>query len=222
MKEWFLHLSVMEQIYFWLGIVSTLFMIVQIILMCVSSFGGDVDIDGDGDIDVDTDSGVSIFTVKSITAFFAVGSWSGLLTCALVSHKLHWLSLIVAFVAGAAAMALMVLLLRAIVKLQCNGAFKLEKTVGKRATVYVSIPPSRGGHGKITMNAQGKFVEIDAITDGEEKLSVDEEVEIISTENECALVRRIQPEKADEPAENTTENTDDKSEIADKNQGGKL
>ena len=78
MKEWFLGLSVMEQIYFWLGIISTVFLIVQIVLMCFSSFGGDIDIDGDGDIDVDSDSGVSIFTVKSITAFFAVGSWAGL------------------------------------------------------------------------------------------------------------------------------------------------
>ena len=69
--EWFKSLSVMEHIFFWLGIVSTVFLIIQIILLCISGFGGDLDIDGDGDIDVDTDSGVSIFTVKSITAFFA-------------------------------------------------------------------------------------------------------------------------------------------------------
>ena len=192
MKEWFLNLSVMEQIFFWLGIVSTAFMIVQIILMSVSSFGGDVDIDGDGDIDVDTDSGVSIFTVKSITAFFAVGSWSGLLTCALASEKLQWLAIIVAIVAGAAAMTVMVLLLRAIVKLQCNGAFEIDKVVGSTATVYVSIPPSRSGRGKITMNAQGRFMELDAVTDLDCKLAVDEVVEIVSTDNECAVVRRIQ------------------------------
>ena len=198
MKEWFEALSVMEQIFFWLGIVSTLFMIVQIILMSLSSFGGDIDIDGDGDIDVDTDSGVSIFTVKTVTAFFAVGSWSGLLTCALVSDKLQWLAIIVALVAGGAAMLLMALLLRAIVKLQCNGAFEIEKIVGSTATVYVSIPPSRSGRGKITMNAQGRFVELDAVTDSDCKLAVDEVVEIVSTENECAVVRRIQiAEKSD-------------------------
>ena len=200
MKAWFENLSVMEQIFFWLGIVSTLFLIVQIVLMCLSSFGGDVDIDGDGDIDVDTDSGVSIFTVKSITAFFAVGSWSGLLTCALISEKLQWVAIIVALVAGACAMAVVVLLLRAIVKLQCNGAFEIEKTVGSKATVYVSIPPSRSGRGKITMNAQGRFVEIDAVTEEDTKLLVDEVVEIVSTEGECAVVRRM---KISEKSENT-------------------
>ena len=214
MKEWFLNLSVMEQIFFWLGIVSTLFLIVQIILMCLSSFGGDVDIDGDGDIDVDdADAGISIFTVKSITAFFAVGSWAGLLTCALVSEKLQWLAVIVALVSGTLAMMVVVLLLRAIVKLQCNGVFEIDKVVGQQATVYVSIPPARSGRGKITMNAQGRFMELDAVTDSDTKLSVDEVVEIVSTENECTVVRRVEiAEKAEKSEEEnkTVENTENK------------
>ena len=117
MGEWFKGLSVMEQIYFWLGIAATLFLIVQIILLCCSSFGGDTDIDGDGDIDVDGDSGVSIFTVKSITAFFSVGSWTGLLVCALVPANLQWVSIFPALVLGAAALAIVVVALRAMQKL---------------------------------------------------------------------------------------------------------
>ncbi len=191
MKEWFSNLTVMEQIYFWLAIVSTVFLIIQIVLMCFSSFGGDIDVDGDGDIDVDTDSGVSIFTVKSITAFFAVGSWAGLLTCALASDKLQWLSIIIALVSGGAAMTAVVVAFRLMLKLQCNGIFQIEKLVGTKATVYVSVPPTRSGRGKITLNAQGKFMELDAVTDCEERLPVDEQVEIVSTENECAVVRRI-------------------------------
>lgn len=191
MKDWFLNLSVMEQIYFWLGIVSTLFLVVQIILMCCSSFGGDVDIDGDGDIDVDTDSGVSIFTVKSITAFFAVGSWAGLLTCALASEKLQWLSVIIAIIAGGAAMTVVVFTIRAMLKLQCNGAVQTEKLIGQRATVYVSVPSARSGRGKITLNAQGRFMELDAVTEEAERIAVDETVEIVSTENECTVVKRI-------------------------------
>lgn len=206
MKEWFLNLSVMEQIFFWLGIVSTLFLIVQIVLLCLSSFGGDVDIDGDGDIDVDTDSGVSIFTVKSITAFFAVGSWAGLLTCQVASDKLQWLAIIVALIAGVAGMSIVVLLLRAIVKLQCNGAFEIEKIVGQQATVYVTVPPARSGRGKITLNAQGKFMELDAVTDCESKLSVDEVVEIVSSENECAVVRRVEIAEKSEQSEENKEN----------------
>ena len=204
MKEWFTNLSILEQLYFWFGIVSTLFMIVQIVLMSLSSFGGDMDLDGDGDIDIDTDSGISIFTVKTLTAFFALGSWSGLLVCALVSEKLQWLSIIVAIVAGAAAMLVMALCMRAILKLQCNGAFQIEKIVGNTATVYVSVPPSRSGRGKITLNAQGRFIELDAVTDSDTKIAVDEVVEIVSTENECTVVRRVQLAEKSEPSQNNT------------------
>lgn len=192
MVEWYSSLSVMEQIFFWLGIISSVFLVVQIILMCFSAFGGDLDIDGDGDIDVDTDSGVSIFTVKSVTAFFAVGSWAGLLTCTLAPENLQWLGIIIALIAGGAAMTAVAFIIRAMLKLQCNGALQTEQLVGKTATVYVSIPAKRGGRGKITLNAQGRYLELDAMTDGEDKLMTDETVEIIATENECALVKRIE------------------------------
>lgn len=203
MTEWYSTLTVLEQVYFWLGIVATVFLIIQIVMLCFTSFGGDVDLDGDGDIDVDTDSGVSIFTVKSLTAFFAVGSWAGLLTCALIADNLQWVSVIVALVAGAAAFALVVLLMRFIYKMQSSGTFQPEKLVGRRATVYVSVPEKRSGRGKITMNAQGKFVELDAITDGE-RLSVDDAVKIVATENECMVVEKYS-ESAEEPAEEKEE-----------------
>lgn len=192
MKEWFLGLSWYEQVYLWLGVVATILLIVQIILLCFSAFGGDLDLDGDGEIDVDTDSGVSVFTLKSITAFFAVGGWAGLLTCSLAADSLHWLSIIVALVAGVAAMALVVLLIRAMQKLQCNGLLETEKLVGTQATVYVSIPAARSGRGKITVTAQGKFMELDAVTEEGDRLQCDEAVEIVAIENECTVVKRVQ------------------------------
>lgn len=201
MSEWFKGLSALEHVYLWLGVAATAFLIVQIILLLCTSFGGDIDIDGDGDIDVDTDSGVSIFTVKSVTAFFAVGSWAGLLTCTLASQKLQWLSVLVAILAGAAAMAVVALAMRAMLKLQCNGAVQYEKLTGKQATVYVAIPAARSGRGKITLTAQGRFLELDAMTDEADKISVDECVEIISTDNDCTVVKRITVSEADSAAE---------------------
>ena len=111
------------------------------------------------------------------------------MTCALIADNLQWVSAIVALVSGAAAFALVVLLMRFIYKMQSSGTFQPEKLVGRRATVYVSVPEKRSGRGKITLNAQGKFMELDAMTDGE-RLSVDDPVEIVATENECMLVAR--------------------------------
>lgn len=191
MKEWFNNLQWFEHVYLWLGVAFTVFLIIQIILMCFSSFGGDMDLDGDGEIDVDVDSGVSIFTVKSVTAFFAVGSWAGLLTCALASDNLQWLSIIIALLAGVAAAAVVIVLMRAMLKLQSNGILQPEKLVGKQAVVYVSIPASRGGRGKITLDAQGKFTEMDAVTEDGDKIACDEAVEIVAVEGECTVVKRV-------------------------------
>ena len=84
-----------------------------------------------------------------------------------------------------------VLLMRAIMKLQSNGILETEKLIGKRAVVYVTIPASRGGRGKITLDAQGKFMELDAMTEDGEKLACDTAVEITATEGECAIVRKV-------------------------------
>lgn len=186
---WLESLSVLGNIYFWLGVASSAALVVQIVLMCFSAFGGDVDLDGDGDIDVDTDSGVSIFTLKSITAFLAVGSWSGLLVYLSVKDGREWISVLVALVAGAIAMAVVVVLMRLILKLQCNGILQSDKLVGQTATVYVTVPAARSGRGKITLTAQGKFSEFDAITDSETGIAVDEMVEIVAVDNDCAVVK---------------------------------
>ena len=197
MIEWYKSLSLFEQIYFWIAVAASIFLIVQIIMLCFSSFGGDTDLDGDGEIDVDMDSGVSLFTTKSLTAFLAIGGWAGLLTCSVSPDNLQWISVIVALIAGAAAWAGVYFALRGIAKMQCNGVLQTEKLVGQRATVYVSVPAGRSGRGKITLEAQGKFTELDAVTDGE-KISVDEVVEIVATENECTVVKKIAPHTRNE------------------------
>lgn len=205
MVEWYNGLSTFEQVYFWIALVASVFLVVQIILLCFSSFGGDVDLDGDGEIDVAVDSGVSLFTTKSLTAFLSIGGWAGLLTCSAVEPNLQWLSIIVALVAGGAAWAGVYFALRGIAKMQCNGALQTEKLVGQRATVYVSIPQKRSGRGKITLEAQGKFTELDAVTDGD-RISVDEVVEIVATQNECTVVKKVelsvQPEEKNEETQN--------------------
>lgn len=189
MVEWYDGLTVLGRVYLWIAAIATVFLIIQIILMCFSSFGGDLDLDGDGDIDVDLDSGVSIFTVKGLTAFLAVGGWVGLLTCTLCSENMQWLSIITALISGAAAWALVVVFMRIMIKMQCNGALEPDKLVGQQATVYVTVPAKRSGRGKITLTAQGKYMELDAVTDGD-KLPVDMKVEILASESDYMVVKQ--------------------------------
>lgn len=201
MKEWLASLGVLGQIYFWVAIAATAFLIVQIVMM-LCSFGGadgDLDLDGDGlpdGFDGDADaSGVGFFTLKGLTAFFTLGAWVGLLCETTFPEELKTLSLLPAFLAGAAAMVAMTFAMRGMLKLQESGNLQKENLIGKSATVYISIQPGRKGTGKITLTAQGQYTELNAVTDEAEKIGVNETVYITEYSNGTAVVMRHPAEK---------------------------
>lgn len=192
---WYNSLTTPEKVFFYIAVIGTVLLVVQIILMLVS-FGGDGDFDTpDGGL------GVSLFTLKGLTAFFAIGGWVGLLILQINSKNIA-LAIIVSLVSGLFSMVLVALALRGIAKLQCNGNLDKEKLIGKEATVYVSIAPSRTGRGKIVLTAQGAYTELDAVTDDAERIPVDERVVISEIGSDYMVVKRL-AEKQASAAENS-------------------
>lgn len=197
MAEWISSFSVLGAVYFWIAVVFSVLLILQIVLM-LFSFGGDAEIDADmGGMDADgadgaeVGTGISIFTVKGITCFFTLGAWVGLLFVSILPKELEYVSLAPAFICGLAAMFGFAFLMKAMLRLQSSGNLLKENLIGKEATVYVSIQPKRTGRGKITLTAQGQYRELDAITDENKKLSVDEKVIICDVVNGTAIVRKV-------------------------------
>ncbi len=192
--NWFTSMSALEQVFFWIAVVASVLLIIQIIMLLVA-FGGGGDFDGDGDLDsdVDTDGGLSLFTVKSITAFFALGGWCGFTTASYLPDNV-WAPILVAVLTGTVALFAVAFAMRGIAKLQCSGNLVTEKLVGQTATVYVTIPAERAGRGKITLTAQGRYLEIDAVTDETEKINTDAQVEILSYSDDFAVVKRFKQE----------------------------
>ena len=155
--------------------------------MLFSLGGGDFDVDDVFDGDVDTDSGLSIFTIKSMTAFFALGGWCGFVAQTFMEDNI-WAPILIAVATGTAALFAVAFTMRGIAKLQNSGNIVKSKLVGATATVYVSIPENRSGRGKITLTAQGRYMEIDAVTDGG-RIPVDTVVEICEYSDDFAVVR---------------------------------
>lgn len=184
--DWFIALTTAEKTYFIIALIASIFLVIQIVVMLFSLGGGDFDIDDVFDGDVDTDGGLSLFTIKSVTAFFALGGWCGFVTQTFMPDNV-WLPIIVAVVTGAIVLVGVAFAMRSIAKLQCSGNIVKSKLVGATATVYVSIPQNRSGRGKITLTAQGRYMEIDAVTDGE-RIPVDSQVEIIEYSDDFAVV----------------------------------
>jgi hypothetical protein len=119
----------------------------------------------DGGADAPHVGGLHIFTLRGVTAFFAVGGWSGL--AALAGGLSPIASGAIAYVAGSAAMVLMALALRAVMGMQESGTLDLRGAVGLRGTAYMPVPPAGEGVGKVTLLLQGRLAECDAVSDGE-------------------------------------------------------
>lgn len=188
MVAWYQSLSALEQVFFWISVVASVALIVQIILMLFSFAGMDTDASGPFDNDIDSDSGLSLFSLKSITAFFALGGWCGFAAATYIDNT--WAPILIAVVTGTLALLGVGFAMKGIEKLQCSGNLVQEKLIGQSATVYVSVPPARSGRGKITLTAQGRFSEFDAMTDEDTRLAVDEQVEILAMDGDCAIVKK--------------------------------
>lgn len=205
---WFVDLwhniGLLGQIFMTVAVPATVVMFLQTILLLLGfSFGteadaeggdfdGDVDSDGDGDIDGDLDAhdiaGLRLFTVRGIVAMFAVGGWVGVALCDVGVNA--GLAILFACISGLLALFIAAYVIKLSLKLQDNGNFNLKNAVAHTATVYIPIPPERGGTGKVTMNLQERFVELDALTDSKEKLPTGTMVQVVSVTDKNEVIVR--------------------------------
>lgn len=207
MTQWWNALSLMQQIVFVIACATTLFMLGQIVMMLIGFGESDVDADA-GDIDVpDTDAptldvdpghpegdggfrlfGLKIFTVRSIIAFFCIGSWVAFT----MEYFLRWpLALLIGIVAGLAAGLLMAYVMHALMKLQSSGNIDVTNSVGAEADVYLTVPAHRESRGKINLTLQERFVELEAVTDCEEPLETGTRVRVVEALDEETV--RVEP-----------------------------
>ncbi|WP_343704312.1 hypothetical protein [Chitinophaga sp.] len=166
--DWFAPLPVFEKVYWCVAIFFSLLFLVQNTL---SLFGGEHD-QAMGDVDdvMDADDGIGFqfFTIRNLFGFFTIFGWTGL---ACISSGLSTpLVVLISVAAGLLMMLLMATLFYYTARLAYSGTLKMENAVNAIATVYLTIPRSRTGIGKVNLKVQGAFRELDAMTDDGEDL----------------------------------------------------
>lgn len=189
-------LSLLSKILFCTGIATTAILLIQIILLIIGfagdAFGdGDFDVDGDGDIDMDDvgGSGVGLFTVKGLVAFFSLGSWTGFAMDVSGCHEA--LTIGISVLVGIVALIGVGFLYKALNKLQSNGTLNMSNAVGKNAEVYLTIPASNSGVGKVTLEVQERYIEVNARTLKEESLPTGSIVKVVDIVNGELIVEKI-------------------------------
>ena len=197
-SAWWSALIPLQMVYFCIGLAATVFLILQIITL-LFGFGDDgSDLSGDGaDIDVDVDEGgefqleasdgFTLFTVRGLVAFFAIGGWTGYILAPVNTA----LAIIVSLVAGFLALVLMAYIMRAIMRLRSDGNIEISKAIGLTASVYLSIPPKDNGFGKINLTLEERFIEVNAVQNGNETIPTGTSVKIVATSGDKLVVEKV-------------------------------
>jgi membrane protein implicated in regulation of membrane protease activity len=154
MIDWFNNLTLEYQIFYGIGIFALGVVAVQMLMTLIG-------FDSDGGFDVelgemDHGSGVGLFSSQTLGAFFLAFGWVGV--AALKNGVSVFWSSAIAIACGGAAMVAMLVMLRAMLKMQAKGNLDYSSVIGHEGTVYVTIPGGdEDGGGQIQINIQGRY-----------------------------------------------------------------
>ena len=157
MIDWFTDLALSEQIF---SAMAIGFGGLLTVIMLFSVLGADIDIDAEADIDIG-DGAFSVKGVLAFLAFFGLGAW----IMARAGSPV-WLSIVVGLIAGYAVMSLLTLMLAKLRGLDSSGNRIAQRLLLQEGEVYLTIPPSGQGAGRMQVRQGSRLVEVEALTLG--------------------------------------------------------
>ncbi|HRF37844.1 MAG TPA: hypothetical protein PK198_03565, partial [Saprospiraceae bacterium] len=153
-SEWWMAMQRPEQIFWIIAVVFTVLMLIQFILTLTGlDFDGDSDAgDLSHDGGLDHDHSFSVFSVRSIIAFFAFLGWTGVLM--LGAGISLWLALLLGLLMGGIAMFLVAYLIFWFSRLGQEDNVTAHEAIYQAGDVYLAIPGGRSGIGRVTVKTR--------------------------------------------------------------------
>lgn len=184
LTAWFSSMEFLLQVFWVCAIAASLFFVVQLVLLLIGI--DDIDVDADT---LDLGGGFSLLTVKNVIHFFLGFGWAGVSLWSVIENR-FWLS-IVALLVGVLMVVIFVFIFKQMMKLQSQGNYNPEDAVGLLADVYLTIPATKSGAGKVQFSLKGTVHEFQAQTKGE-RLATGEKVRIVELlDNHTVLVEKV-------------------------------
>lgn len=179
---WWNALNLELQIFYAIGIIALLFLMVQVFFSLFAGMDDMHDIHDGGA----HSSGLSIFSIRGITAFFLGFGWAGV-----IAIKAGWgvpAAIGVGIVAGGVMMLAIFLVMTSMLRLQSNGTLNFSNAVGQIATVYVTIPANGKAGGQVELLIQGRLTMAEALFRGGGPLPPGTKVKIVEKLSHATLV----------------------------------
>ena len=180
MMDLFNSLEPLQKFFWVIALCASLVFLIQTIMTFVG-LGTDADVDAgpmDSSIDSMEDGSLSgVFSFRNLINFLLGYGWAGALLFS--SIEKGWLLQVVAIAVGLVFVLAFVFMFRQVMKLSHDGSFKMSEAVGLKADVYLRIPASRSGRGKVQVSVKGSLHEVDAMTDRSEEIATGGQVKIV-------------------------------------------
>lgn len=171
METWWQSLNVPLQIFYATGIVAAIALGIEVLLTLFGFSHHDLP-----DVSVDHPDQIGMLSVRTITGFFFGFGWAGVI--AVKSGLNLAVAILIACAAGVAFLLGVYLLMRALFSLHASGTLDYNNAVGQVATVYVTVPPNRGGGGQIEVLIQGRLQTIACMTSNPDPLPPQSKVRV--------------------------------------------
>ncbi len=185
-NNWWDGLNFELQIFYGIAIISLAVLAIQLLMMMfVGMDGSDMGDMQMGGLDVH-DSGMGIFSVRGITAFFTGFGWTGVI-CLKQGLGLP-LTLLLALAVGGGMMVAILVMMRSLMRLQSSGTLDYGNAVGQMGTVYLTIPPVSRAGGQVETMIQGRLVTAEALYKGSESLSPGTKVKVVERIGSTTLI----------------------------------
>ena len=120
--------------------------------------------DGNGDT-MDTGGAIQLFTIRNTVNFLLGVGWGGVCLSGVIGNRL--LLALASMLCGCVMVAAFVVMYRQLMKLEGNGSYRIEESVGQVCEVYMRIPARRSGSGKVQISFHGSVQELPAQAEGE-------------------------------------------------------
>ena len=174
--------------YRYIALPTSLFFLLQTVLTFIGFGGADADVDIAEGHD-SADAPFELFSLRNLINFLLGFSWTGISLYDSIENKT--VLIIISVVVGIIFIGLFFFLIKQILKLGEDNSFKFENTINQTATVYLTIPESKSGVGKVQISVKGSFHELQAMTEASEKIATGSLVKIKNIENNILIVDKL-------------------------------
>ena len=168
--DWFQALPPYMRAYWTIAIAVSVVFAIQMALTLIGLGDTDADADisdmGDGNGDtMDTGGAIQLFTIRNTVNFLLGVGWGGVCLSSVISNR--FLLALAAIICGCIMVSAFIIMYRQLMKLEGNGSYRIEESLGQVCEVYMRIPANRSGSGKVQISFHGSVQELPAQTEGE-------------------------------------------------------